>query len=74
VTTHSPFFVNEIRPDELWILYRDEQGYTQARLAANMRGIPEHMAQGAKLGQLWMEGAFEVGDPLTASGGPRRRS
>jgi predicted ATPase len=71
VTTHSPFFVNGLRPEELWVLYRDEQGYTQARRAADMRGIPEFMEQGAQLGSLWMEGHFEVGDPLTAAGGPR---
>jgi predicted ATPase len=74
VTTHSPFFVNELRPEELWVLYRDDQGYTQARRSSGMRGIPEAISQGAKLGQLWMEGAFEVGDPLTAAGGPKRRA
>jgi hypothetical protein len=31
----------------------------------------EFVAQGALLGHLWMEGHFEVGDPLTASGGPK---
>lgn len=72
VTTHSPFFVNGLRPEEVWVLYRDAQGYTQARRAADMRGIPEFMAQGAQLGQLWMEGHFDVGDPLTAAGGPKR--
>lgn len=71
VTTHSPFFVNGVRPEELWVLYRDEQGFTQARRAADMRGINDFIKYGAKLGQLWMEGHFEVGDPLTNSGGPR---
>jgi predicted ATPase len=74
VTTHSPFFVNGLRPEELWVLYRDEQGYTQARCAADMQGIIEFMDEGAQLGYLWMEGYFEVGDPLTASGGPKRPS
>ncbi|MBP1468217.1 AAA family ATPase [Candidatus Chloroploca sp. M-50] len=74
VTTHSPFFVNTLRPEELWVLYRNEEGYTQARRAAEMRGIPAAIAQGGKLGQLWMEGAFELGDPLTASGQPKRRN
>ena len=74
VTTHSPFFVNGLRPEELWVLYRDEQGYTQARRAADMQGIKEFMDEGAQLGYLWMEGHFEVGDPLTASGGPKRPS
>ena len=72
VTTHSPFFVNGLRAEELWVLYRDEQGYTQARRAADMRGVKEFMEQGAQLGQLWMENHFDVGDPLTAAGGPKR--
>ena len=72
VTTHSPFFVNGLRPEEVWTLYRDEKGHTQARRAADMLGIPEFMAHGATLGYLWMEGHFDVGDPLTANGGPPR--
>ena len=71
VTTHSPFFVNGLRPEELWVLYRDKNGYTQAKQAAKMKGIKEFMNQGALLGHLWAEGHFEVGDPLTASGGSR---
>lgn len=70
VTTQSPFFVNGLKAEELWVLYRDVEGYTQARRAVDMRGIKEFMEHGAKLGHLWMEGQFEVGDPLTNSGGP----
>ena len=69
VTTHSPFFVNGLKPDELRVFYRDEKGYTQARSVASMRGIKNFMDQGAQLGSLWMEGHFDAGDPLTASGG-----
>jgi predicted ATPase len=71
VTSHSPFFVDGLKPEELWVLYRDEQGYTKAKKASDMKGIPEFLKEGASLGQLWMEGHFEVGDPLTASGGPK---
>ena len=68
VTTHSPFFVNALRADEVWVLYRNEDGFTQARRAADMSRIGIFMEQGALLGQLWMEGHFEVGDPLTNHG------
>jgi predicted ATPase len=71
VTTHSPFFVNGLRPEEVWVLYRDEGGFTQARRTADMQGVRAFLDAGAQLGHLWMEGHFEVGDPLTASGGPR---
>lgn len=73
VSSHSPFFVNALRAEEVWVLYRDEKGYTRARRAADMRGIPEFLDEGALLGSLWLEGHFDVGDPLTASGGPKLR-
>jgi predicted ATPase len=68
VTTHSPFFVNGLKPEELWVLYRNKDGYTQAKQTSKMKGIKEFMDQGALFGHLWMEGHFEAGDPLTASG------
>ena len=72
VTTHSPFFVNSLRPEETWVIYRAETGFTQVRRASEMRGIREFIAEGALLGQLWMEGHFEVGDPLTNAGAEKR--
>ncbi|MBI3652780.1 MAG: AAA family ATPase [Acidobacteria bacterium] len=74
VTTHSPFFVSGLKPKELWVLYRDDTGYTKAQCAADMRGINEFVDAGAQLGQLWMEGLFPVGDPLTNSGTPKQLS
>ena len=68
VTSHSPFFVNGLRPSELWVLYRDEHGYTQAKCAASMTGIKEFVEEGALLGNLWVENHFEVGDPLVNAG------
>ena len=72
ITTHSSRFVNELYPDEVWVFYRDEQGFTVCKRASEMLGINEFMEAGAKLGQLWMEGFFEFGDPLTNAGGPKR--
>lgn len=69
VTTHSSFFIDSLRPEEVWILYRDENGYTKARCAAEMRGIKSFIEHGAALGQLWTENYFEVGDPLINAGG-----
>lgn len=64
VTTHSPIFVNTLSPDQLFVLSRDDQGYTQAVRASEMPGIPEFVNEGAVLGDLWLEGYFSVGDPL----------
>ena len=60
VTTHSPFFVNGLEPQEVWTLQRDDKGYTQAKKASDMPGVNEFMKEGAKLGQLWTEGHLDL--------------
>ncbi|MBI3797327.1 MAG: AAA family ATPase [Deltaproteobacteria bacterium] len=70
VTTHSPFFLNALRPKEVRVLYRDEQGYTQVVRVADIQGVPEFIQAGASLGHLWLEGRFGVGDPLVNAGAP----
>ena len=72
ITTHSPYFVNGLRAEEVWVLYRDERGFTVCKRTSEMQGIEDFLEAGAKLGQLWMEGYFEFGDPLTNAGGPKR--
>ena len=72
ITTHSPHLVNELSADEVWVLYRDEQGFTVCKRASDMLGVEQLLEAGAKLGKLWMEGFFEFGDPLTNAGGPKR--
>jgi predicted ATPase len=64
VTTHSPFFISPLRPEEVRVLYRAADGYTRVRRVKDMQGIQEFLDQGASLGELWMEGHFDVGDPL----------
>ncbi|MEG3927476.1 MULTISPECIES: AAA family ATPase [unclassified Microcoleus] len=71
VTTHSPFFVDSLKPEELWVLYRDEKGFTQAKRTADMQGVKQFMEHGALLGSLWMEDFFEVGNPLKNAGAPQ---
>ncbi|MEG3899698.1 AAA family ATPase [Microcoleus sp. SVA1_B6] len=71
VTTHSPFFVDSLKPEELWVLYRDEKGFTQAKKTADMQGVKQFMEHGALLGSLWMEDFFDVGNPLKNAGAPQ---
>ncbi|MBF0141893.1 MAG: AAA family ATPase [Magnetococcales bacterium] len=63
ITTHSPFFINGMQPEQVWALGRGVNGYTRVERAADMPGIREMMRKGAKLGDLWMEGYFDMGDP-----------
>ncbi|MGH8910606.1 MAG: AAA family ATPase [Egibacteraceae bacterium] len=73
VTTHSPHFVDGLRPDELRVLFRDEDGFTRAQRAADMEQVRAQIEVGAQLGDLWMEGFFEVGDPLATASARGRR-
>ena len=72
VTTHSPFFLDGLRPEEVRVLWRDDAGHTQALRAADLPRVQAFMDEGALLGDLWMEGQFGVGDPLVEHGGPSR--
>lgn len=72
VTTHSPFFLNGLKPEEVRILWRDRNGYTQSQRAADLVGVKEFVDEGALLGHLWMEGQLGVGDPLVNQGAPTR--
>lgn len=70
VTTHSPFYVNGLRPNEVRVLFRDTKGFTNAVHVTKIKGIREFIDAGALLGDLWVEGFFGVGDPLKNSGEP----
>ena len=71
ITTHSPFFVDRLRPEKLWVLYRDEKGFTQAKRTADMQGVKQFIENGSLLGSLWMEDFFDVGNPLKNAGAPQ---
>ena len=72
VTTHSPFFLDGLTPEEVRVLWRDDAGHTQTRRVADLPGVQAFMDEGAQLGDLWMEGQFGVGDPLVEHGAPSR--
>lgn len=71
VTTHSPFFADALRPKELWMLYREEDGFTRVLRASDVPQLNAMVETGGQLGSLWMEGYFDAGDPLVRSGRPR---
>jgi predicted ATPase len=58
VSTHSPFFVNELTTEEVFVLFRDSKGFTKAKKTSEIKGIKEMIDAGAKLGDLWIENYF----------------
>ncbi|MDU0369621.1 AAA family ATPase [Hymenobacter endophyticus] len=64
VATHSPALLDAMEPEQVWILHRGPDGYSQASRVADMPDIVAMVEEGAKLGYLWSSNFFEVGDPL----------
>ena len=64
VATHSPALLNALAPEQVWVLHRGTDGYTQATRAADLPGIPAMVAEGSPLGYLWSRNFFDVGNPL----------
>ena len=73
-TTHSPYLLNALQPEEARALWRDDNGFTRATRLSDIGRVKSFMEEGAALGDLWMEGHFGLGDPLTNSGAPTNRS
>ncbi|MCK5848004.1 MAG: AAA family ATPase [Caldisericia bacterium] len=56
VTTHSPYFVNNMEPNEVWLCTRDKSGFSNCVNVSEIEGIETYIKKGAKLGHLWTEG------------------
>jgi len=63
VSSHSPYFVDALCPQELWVMHRDADGYANAIRADRIKGISEFVDEGGSLGDLWFEGHFRRGNP-----------
>lgn len=53
VTTHQPYFINALSPEEVWILERGFDGYATIRRAVDDAIVRELVAEGLPLGGLW---------------------
>jgi predicted ATPase len=63
VSSHSPFFVNALHAEELWVMQRGADGFASVQRADRLQGVPEFLESGAALGDLWFEGQFRRGNP-----------
>lgn len=53
VTTHSPFFVNSLPPEQVWVLEKDESGFSIAKRASEYEFVSDLINEGAYMGDLW---------------------
>ena len=63
VTTHSTHFVDALTPDEVWILAKNKEGFSEATRAADAEMVHELFEQGIPLGSLWFSNHFGRGNP-----------
>jgi predicted ATPase len=63
VTTHSPYFVDALQPEDVWILGKDEDGFSSVVRAADVPSVRELYAEGIPLGSLWYSNHFGRGNP-----------
>lgn len=53
ITTHSPFFVNALSPEQVWVLEKGEDGFSEAKRASEYYMVPELVEEGVAIGNLW---------------------
>ena len=53
VTTHQPYFVDSLEPDETWILEKQVDGFARISRASDDKVVSEMVKEGLPLGGLW---------------------
>lgn len=53
VTTHQPYFVDALQPDETWVLEKDLNGFSTIRRASDDEVVRAMVDEGLPLGGLW---------------------
>ncbi len=58
VTTHSPFFVNALAPEQVWVLEKGEDGFSIIKQASSYEFVSDLIEEGAEMGDLWYSKYF----------------
>ena len=53
ITTHQPYFVDALDPEEVWILEKGADGFSTIRRASDDELVKNMVAEGLPLGGLW---------------------
>jgi predicted ATPase len=53
VTTHQPYFVDALKPEEVWILEKGKDGFSKISRASDNKLVKNLVAEGLPLGGLW---------------------
>lgn len=58
VTTHSPFFVNALSPEDVWVLEKGDDGFSTVKRASEYQYVKEMTDEEIPLGDLWFSRYF----------------
>lgn len=58
VSTHSPFFVNSLEPQQVWVLEKGKDGFSHIKCAAEYEFVSDLVREGAPMGDLWYSRYF----------------
>lgn len=61
VTTHQPYFVDALSPDEVWVLEKGEDGFSTIRRANGDLLVENLVKEGLPLGGLWYSDYLDAG-------------
>ncbi len=64
VTTHQPYFVDALRPEETWVIEKGLDGFSSVRRAADDPVVKSLVAEGVPLGGLWYSDYLEDLEPV----------
>jgi predicted ATPase len=53
VTTHQPYFVDALTPEEVWILEKGKDGYSTVKRVSELEDVRNLVTEGLPLGALW---------------------
>lgn len=58
ITTHSPFFVNALSPEGVWVLEKEENGFSTIKRASDYEFVRDMSNEDILLGDLWYSKYF----------------
>ena len=58
VTTHSPFFVNALAPNQVWVLEKGQDGFSTIKQASTYEFVTDLVDAGVSMGDLWYSEYF----------------
>lgn len=60
LTTHQPYLVDALKPEEVWIMERGKDGFSTMRRASDDQLVRNLVAEGLPLGGLWYSDYLDI--------------